>query len=100
MNFSSKGFKFIFFVLLLTGFLTWFFFVHENLPKPLRALSALIETPVAIASGISHYLNLGIPVYETTWAIISVNLVFSILLVYLVQIILKKRNSGRTTKEI
>lgn len=50
----------------------------------MRAATALVETPVAIASGLSYYLKLGIPVYETPWAIILSNLLFSFLLIFLV----------------
>lgn len=64
--------------------MTWFYYAHETFPKPLRAVTALFATPVAIASGLSHYLNLGIPVYETPWAVILTNLIFSTLFVWLV----------------
>ncbi len=64
--------------------MTLFFYVHENLPKPLRATTAFIETPIAIASGISHYLKLGVNVYETRWAVILTNLLFSIFFVLLI----------------
>ena len=57
-------------VFLLTTCMTSFFYAHETLPKPIRAATALIETPVVIASGLSYYLKLGIPVYETPWAIV------------------------------
>ena len=70
-------------VVLLTTFMTWFYYAHETFPKPLRAVTALFATPVAIASGLSHYLNLGIPIYETTWAVVFSNLIFSALFVYL-----------------
>jgi hypothetical protein len=78
-------------VILLTTILSWFYYAHETLPKPLRALTALLETPVAIASGISHYLNLGISVYESMFAVIVVNFIFSLLISLLVyKIIIKK----------
>jgi hypothetical protein len=70
-------------VILLTTLMTWFYYAHESFPKPLRAVTALIATPVAIASGLSHYLNLGIPVYDTPWAVVLSNLIFSTLFVYL-----------------
>ena len=47
--------------------------------------------PVAIASGLSYYLRLGIPVYETPWAVIITNLIFSVLLVLLVDKLFYKR---------
>jgi predicted neutral ceramidase superfamily lipid hydrolase len=84
MKINSKQIKFISVVFLLTTILTWFYYAHETLPKPLRAVTALFATPVAIASGLSHYLNLGLDVYETPWAVIFSNLVCSTLLVYLV----------------
>jgi len=84
MNIKSRHIKFVSAIILLTAFLTWFFYAHETLPKPIRAATAIIETPVAIASGLSHYLNLGVDVYETPWAIILTNLIFSVLLVLLI----------------
>lgn len=79
-------------VVLMTAFLTWFFYAHENLPKPIRAATALLETPVAIASGISHYCKLGIDVYEKPWAVILTNLIFSVLFVYLTRKILNRKH--------
>lgn len=68
----------------MTALLTCFFYAHETFPKPLRAVTAVFGTPVAVASGLSHYLKLGIPVYDTPWAVILSNLIFSVLLVLLV----------------
>ncbi len=82
MNIKSRNIKIISAVVLLTTFLTLFFYAHETLPKPIRAATALIETPIAIAAGFSYYCKLGIPVYETPWAVILSNLIFSLLLVY------------------
>jgi hypothetical protein len=70
--------KIIIWVVILASLLTVFFYVHESFPKPLRALTALLGTPVAVASGISHYTKLGIPVYETPWAVVLTNLLFSV----------------------
>ena len=78
-------------VVLLTTFLTWFFYAHETLPKPIRAVTSLIEIPVAIASGFSHYLNLGVDVYETPWTIILTNLIFSVVLFILLDKLFIKR---------
>ena len=64
--------------------MTWFYYVHETFPKPLRVVIVLFETPVVIASGFSHYLNLGISVYEIPWVAVLSNLIFSAILVYLV----------------
>ncbi len=91
----SKTIKIILVVSLMTTFLTWFYYVHEKLPKPLRAITALVETPVAIASGISFYLNLGIPVYQTYWAIIISNLFFSVCFVFIFQVIVNRQNRKR-----
>ena len=96
MNISKRHIKIIAVVLLLTTFLTWFFYAHETLPKPIRAATALIETPVAIASGLSHYLNLGVDVYETPWAIILTNFLFSVVMVFLVDKFLKRRKLKST----
>jgi len=81
MSVTKRQIKIISSVVFLTTFLTWFFYAHESLPKPIRAATALIETPVAIAAGLSHYLNIGVAVYETPWAVILTNLVFSVVLV-------------------
>ncbi len=80
-------------VVLITGALTYLYYVHESFPKPLRAITAILATPTVIASGISHYLHLGIPVYETPWAIFISNLTAALVIVYLVTRIskIKKR---------
>ena len=91
MKITGRHIKIISLVVLLTTFLTWFFYAHETLPKPIRAATALIETPVEIASGFSHYLKLGIPVYETPWAVILTNLIFSVLLILLVDKFINRR---------
>ena len=57
MNNKSRHIKIASATGLLTTFLTWFFYAHETLPKPIRAATAIIETPVAIASGLSYYLK-------------------------------------------
>ena len=97
MKITRRQIKFISAVVLLTTFLTWFFYAHETLPKPIRAATALMETPVAIASGLSYYLKLGIPVYDTPWAIILANLLCSVLVIYLVEKLLNrwKKRTGQ-----
>ena len=67
-------------------------------PKPIRAATALIETPVAIASGLSHYLKLGIDVYETPWAVILTNFLFSVVMVFLVDKFFKRRKQKSALK--
>ena len=90
----NRNTQFILTVITLTTFLTWFFYAHETLPKPLRAATALLETPVAIASGLSYYFNLGVDVYETYWAIVFSNLLFSIFVVVIInKFLIKKKNS-------
>jgi hypothetical protein len=97
MKITSRHIKAVSAVLLPTTLLTWFFYAHEAFPKPLRAITALFGTPVAVASGISHYLNLGIEVYETLWAVIVSNLIFSILFIYLAdKFIHKKKQVNKT----
>ena len=91
MNISKRHIKIIAVVLLLTTFLTWFFYAHETLPKPIRAATAIVETPVAIASGLSYYLKLGISVYESPTAIIISNFITSVFLVIIVRKFLKWR---------
>ena len=80
-------------IVLLTTALTVFFYVHETFPKPIRAATALLGTPTAIASGLSYYLKLGIPVYDQPIAVIISNLIASIIIVILVGRILKWRNN-------
>jgi len=91
VSITKRHIKIIAGVLLLTTFLSWFFYAHERLPKPIRAATAIIETPVAIASGLSYYLKLEIDVYETPLAVILTNLLFSFLIVLLVEKILLRR---------
>jgi len=91
VNISKRHIKIIAVVLLLTTFLSWFFYAHERLPKPIRAATAIVETPVAIASGLSYYLKLGIPVYESPTAIIISNFITSVFLVIIVIKFLKWR---------
>ena len=91
MNISKRNIKIISAVVLLTTFLTWFFYAHETLPKPIRAATAIVETPVAIASGLSYYLKLGISVYESPTAIIISNFITSVFLVIIVRKFLKWR---------
>ena len=98
MGLSKRHIYFIVTVVLLTTFLTWFFYAHETLPKPIRAATALIETPVAIASGLSHYLKLGVDIYETPWAIILTNFLFSVVMVFLVDKFLKRRKQKSALK--
>lgn len=83
MKITSRHIKVVVAAISITALMTWFFYAHEAFPKPLRAITALFGTPVAVASGISHYLNLGIEVYEKLWAVILSNLIFSILFIYL-----------------
>jgi hypothetical protein len=98
MRLSKRHIYFIVTVVLLTTFLTWFFYAHETLPKPIRAATALIETPVAIASGLSHYLKLGVDIYETPWAIILTNFLFSVVMVFLVDKFFKRRKQKSALK--
>lgn len=53
----TKGLSKLTIIVLLTTALTVFFYVHETFPKPIKAATALLETPMAIASGLSYYLN-------------------------------------------
>ncbi|NOT38111.1 MAG: hypothetical protein HOP11_12115 [Saprospiraceae bacterium] len=93
MEITTRSIKVISIVVLLTTLLSWFYYAHETFPKPLRAITALLATPVAIASGLSHYLKLGVEVYETPWAVIVSNLIFSILLVYLTDKLFNRKKS-------
>jgi len=91
MNITNRYIKIISTFVLLTTLLTWFFYAHETLPKPIRAVTALVEAPVAIASGLFYYLKFGVPVYESPTAIIISNFIASVFLVILVDKILKWR---------
>jgi hypothetical protein len=97
MKLTSRQIKNILMVVSLTTFLTWFFYAHENLPKPIRAATAILETPVAITSGLSYYCKLGIPVYDTSWAVILTNLIFSVILVYLADKFFYRKNKRQKT---
>ncbi len=96
MSITKRQIRFISLVALLTTFLTLFFYAHESLPKPLRAATAIIETPVAIASGLSYYLNLQVDVYETPWLIVLTNFIFSVIMVLLVDKLLRIRKRKLT----
>ena len=95
MRAIKQPFKNILFIILLTTFLSWFFYAHETLPKPIRAETALIETPVAIASGISHYLKFDVNVYDSFIAVIVSNFIASVLIIFLINKLLKWRGSKR-----
>ncbi len=96
MTITKRHIKIVSAVVLLTTFLTWFFYVHERLPKPIRAVTALIDTPVAIASGLSHYLKLGIDVYESPTAIVITNFITSVFVV----IVVGKFSKWRPSKKV
>ena len=70
-------------IVLLTTLLNVFFYVHETFPKPIRAATALLGTSTAIASSLSYYLKLGVPVYDSPLAVIMTNLIASIIIVVL-----------------
>lgn len=95
MTITRRHIKLISTIILLTVLLTWFFYGHETFPKSLRAVTALFGTPVAVASGLSHYLKLGIPVYDTPWAVVLSNLIFSVLLIFLVDKFFNKRKQDK-----
>ena len=80
-------------IVLLTTLLTVFFYVHETFPKPIRAATALLGTPTAISSGLSYYLKLGVPVYDSPLAVIMSNLIASIIIVVLGERFLKWRKN-------
>lgn len=70
--------------LLITILLTFFFYIHEDLPQPLRALTAFFGTPVALLSGAFYFLGIEIPVYETPVLVVFANAVAAILLVFVI----------------
>ena len=83
MKITRRQKKFISAVVFLTTFLTWFFYTHETLPKPIKVATSLLGTPTAIASGLSYYFKLGIPVYDTPISLVFSNLIASIIIVIL-----------------
>jgi Kef-type K+ transport system membrane component KefB len=95
LNFIKKHKTNLFTVFLLTAALTAFYYIHESFPKPLRAATSLLATPTAVASGISHYLKLGIPVYETPLAVILANGIASIIIVLVADRFLQWRKKKR-----
>lgn len=97
MTNSKRQIKIILTIVLLSIFLDCFYYVHESLPKPIRALTSLIEAPVALVSGLFYYLKIGINVYESSWAIALTNLVFSTIVVLFVYKILTKNGTERNT---
>ncbi len=59
-------------VTLLAAALTWFYLVHEGLPRYLRAPTSLVLAPVAIVDGLCYAL--GIPgIYGKAPAVFVVN---------------------------
>ena len=85
-------------IVLLTTLLTVFFYVHETFPKPIRAATALLGTPTAISSGLSYYLKLGVPVYDSPLAVIMSNLIASIIIVVLGEGFLSGEKTGFDNK--
>ncbi len=66
---------FLFFVAALASGLTLFYFVHEKLPKGLRAPSSLLLAPVAMVDGLCYAA--GIPgIYGRLVPIFLVNAAF------------------------
>lgn len=78
---KNKTGKIIGIIALLATLFTLFYYTHETFPKPVRAITALAGTPVAVASGIAHYANLDIQVYNTPWAVILSNVIAAALFV-------------------
>jgi len=66
----------------LTAALTFFYLVHEDLPRALRAPSALLLAPVAIASGLAHLAGRA-DVYSNLSIVAAVNLAVSTALITL-----------------
>ncbi|MBD1209066.1 MAG: hypothetical protein H9535_11575 [Ignavibacteria bacterium] len=78
----------IFTILTISVLLTVFFTVHESLPRLVRSLTSLLLMPVAIASGISRYASLGIPVYDSIGIVCVVNLIGVIIAFSLVRLVI------------
>lgn len=88
---SSHGKRFLLVTLPITfalaTCLTWFYFVHEQLPRFARAPSALLLAPVAIVDGLCYAA--GIPgIYGKALPIFVVNLVFAAILYRLCDLVL------------
>lgn len=64
---------------LLAGGLTWFFFVHEQLPRSLRAPTSLLLAPIAVVDGLCYAAGMR-GVYGKIAPMFLVNLLFLVLL--------------------
>lgn len=57
----------------LAVMLTWFYFIHEDLPKFLRAPTSLLLAPIAIVDGFCYAIGISgiygklIPVFLVNW---------------------------------
>lgn len=60
----------------IAAILTAFFHVHEALPPILRAPTSLLLTPVAVCSGMCHYLHLPLDFYGSVVLQFVANLIF------------------------
>lgn len=87
-------------VAVLAAALTGFYFIHESLPKSVRAPSSLLLAPVAIVDGTCHAL--GIPgIYGKAIPVLAVNTVtVALACVALIRFIRwrKRRTQAKTTK--
>ncbi len=73
------GAAFLLFVVVLATGLTLFYFVHEKLPKGLRAPSSLLLAPVAIVDGLCYAAGIS-GIYGKLAPIFLVNTVFAAVL--------------------
>jgi len=53
--------------------LTWFYPVHEQMPRAIRAPTSLLLTPVAITSGLAYLLGIRFEVYKSLTAVFIAN---------------------------
>jgi hypothetical protein len=85
---------FLLITLLAATILTGFYFVHENLPRAVRAPTSLILSPVAIADGLCYML--GLPgVYGKPVQIFVVNWLASAIVGVATILALRLRSRGR-----
>jgi hypothetical protein len=68
---------------IISLFLTGFYYVHEYFPKPIRAITAMLEAPVAIVSGFCHYVGIKADVYGSIIIVIIANFLFSLAFVFI-----------------
>lgn len=76
--------------------LTAFHHVHEDLPAALRAPSSLLLTPIAVCSGLCHYLGIPLDVYGSTLLQFIANMLFFVPALLIGRLIVRRRKRSNT----